>query len=151
MRHFLNRFGLCSCTQCADLAGHCGECMKRAARWASEVSIWVAPVVRLSLVDSDAPNCRRPGCTNLLSGRQSMFCSKTCGGAVRQRNFRDRDLIKLSATDVDLIAACLEAPKEFRREVRRAWRNAERPIDLGSGVSIDPEVLEVFRESARRP
>jgi hypothetical protein len=150
MTHFLNRFGLCSCSQCADLARHCGACKQRAARWASEAAP-VRPSISFALVDSDAPTCRRPGCSNLLSGRQLLFCSKTCGGAVRQQHFRDRDLIQLSATDVDLIAACLEAPAAFRREVRRAWRNAERPIDLGSGVSIDPEVLEVFREAARRP
>ena len=79
-----------------------------------------------------------------------MFCSKTCGGAVRQQHFRDRDLINLPRTDVDLIAACLEAPKEFRREVRRAWKNSLRPIYLGEGVWADPEVLGCWREAARR-
>jgi hypothetical protein len=79
-----------------------------------------------------------------------MFCSKKHGNAARQARHRDRDLVRLTATDVDLVAACLDSPKEFRREVRRAWRNRSRAIDLGAGVSVDPEVLEVFREAARR-
>jgi hypothetical protein len=147
MTHFLDRFGLCSCAQCHDLAQHCGACKERAARWASEVKIWVAPV-QVTLVDSD--HCQKPGCTNTLTGRQTKFCSVEHGGASRQQRFRDRDLIQLSATDVDLVAACLEAPKEFRRAVNRAWRNKSRAIDLGSGVTVDPEVLKVFREAARR-
>jgi hypothetical protein len=149
MTHFLNRVGLCPCMQCTDLAQHCKACMERAARWASEAAP-VRPSVSFALVDSDLPRCRKPGCTGILSGRQSLYCSQACGNAVRQARHRDRDLIQLSGTDVDLIAACLEAPKEFRRAVNRAWRLAERPIDLGSGVTCDPQVLEVFREAARR-
>jgi hypothetical protein len=149
MTHFLNRFGLCSCSQCADLARHCGACKQRAARWASEAAP-VRPSISFALVDSDAPICRRPGCSNLLSGRQSMFCSKTCGGAERQARFRERDLVALSATDVDLISQTLGAPKEFRRAVARAWRNSTRAIDLGSGVSVDREVLKIFSEARRR-
>jgi hypothetical protein len=59
-------------------------------------------------------------------------------------------LLALSATDVDLISQTLGAPKEFRRAVARAWRNSTRAIDLGPGVTVDPQVLEVFREAARR-
>jgi hypothetical protein len=124
--------------------------MERAARWASEVKIWVAPV-QIVLVDSDRPRCQRPGCDNVLTGRQLKWCRPEHGGAVRQQNFRDRDLIQLSATDIDLIAQTLEAPKEFRRAVNRAWRNGSRPIDLGSGVTVDPEVFGVFEEARRRP
>jgi hypothetical protein len=149
MTHFLNRFGLCSCSQCADLAEHCGACKERAQRWVSEAAP-VRPSISFVLVDRDGPRCQKPGCTNLLTGRQEMFCSKKHGNAARQARHRDRDLVRLSGTDIDLISACLEAPKEFRREVNRAWRLAERPIDLGSGVTCDPQVLEVFREAARR-
>ena len=147
--HSLNALGLCNCQQCAQSSRHCPACAERLAKWAAPA---VAPVaVEVILVDDrDAPRCQRPRCTGSLSRRQSLYCSKACGNAARQARHRDRDLIQLSGTDVDLIAACLEAPKEFRRAVNRAWRRAERPIDLGSGVTCDPQVLEVFREAARR-
>jgi hypothetical protein len=148
-RHGLNRFGLCDCAICSQLSAKCCEaCIERAARWTTVPD--PPPVVRLELIDRDSPTCRKPGCENVLTGRQTMFCSKTCGGAVRQARFRDRDLLALSATDVDLISQTLGAPKEFRRAVTRAWRNSERALDLGSGVTCDPQVLEVFREAARR-
>ena len=148
--HSLNALGLCNCQQCAQSSRHCPACAERLAKWAAPA---VAPVaVEVILVDDrDAPRCQRADCDNVLTGRQTMFCSKTCGGAVRQQHFRDRDLIQLSATDVDLVAATLQSPRDFRRAVNRAWKNAERPIDLGSGVTVDPEVLQTFRESARRP
>jgi hypothetical protein len=131
------------------LAQHCDACAERATRWAAEGAP-VRPRISIVLVDSDVPKCQRPGCENVLSGRQAKFCSKTCGGTVRQARFRERDLIQFSATDVDLISQTLEAPKEFRREVRRAWKNSLRPIYLGEGVWADPEVLGCWREAARR-
>ena len=145
--HSLNASGLCNCQQCAQSSRHCAACTERLAKWAAPV---VAPVVHIQLVDSDKPRCSKPGCQGILSGRQSLFCSKACGNAARQARHRDRDLARLSATDVDLIAACLEAPKEFRREVRRACKNSLRPIYLGEGVWADPEVLGCWREAARR-
>lgn len=148
--HDLNAGGLCSCAICEQqAASHCVECRERAAQWAAPA---VAPVaVEVILVDDrDAPRCQRADCDNVLTGRQTMFCSKAHGGAVRQQHFRDRDLIQLSATDVDLVAATLQSPKEFRGAVIRAWKNSLRPIYLGEGVWADPEVLEVFEEARRR-
>ena len=144
--HDLNVSGLCNCRRCARQSRHCVSCAERLAQWAAPV---VAPVVHIQLVDSDKPRCSKPGCQGILSGRQSLFCSKACGNAARQARHRDRDLVRLTATDIDLISACLEAPAAFRRKVRRAWKNSTRAIDLGSGVSVDPEVLEIFSEARR--
>jgi hypothetical protein len=108
-----------------------------------------AEVLRLELIDRErAPICERPGCTNTLTGRQEMFCSTKCSGAARQQRYRN--LAKLELHDVDLISQAVDDPQDFRREAARARRLAARPVELGEGVTVDREILEVFNASTRR-
>lgn len=146
--HGLNRSGLCGCVDCVILAQHCDACAERATRWAAEGAP-VRPRISVTLVDSDAPKCQRPGCENVLYGRQTMFCTTRCSSAIRQQ--RHRDLARLELHDIDLIAEVLDDPQEFRREAARSRRQAARPVAITETVSVDRQVLEVVRESTRRP
>ena len=107
------------------LAQHCDACAERATRWAAEGAP-VRPRISVTLVDSDAPKCQRPGCENVLYGRQTMFCTTRCSSAIRQQ--RHRDLARLELHDIDRIPA--ESSMTRNSSAARRHDRAGRQRDL---------------------